>query len=117
MYWRSGNNPYSRSTACLGFTWFFLLTASSIQVTASNAGWPTQPGDAYITMASESIPPFPKRLSGYISKAGHDFWGKPFRSRGNNPRFSGARLAGNTKFPEYNERLFRWRLYDPLAIG
>src|SRR5438034_2411043 len=85
----------------LGIILSMLLTTVldfEAQSKSPNTVWPTQQG-AYTAAASESIPPFPNRLSGYRSKSGQDFWGKPFRSRGTIRIFQGEGWQGIPDFP------------------
>jgi hypothetical protein len=80
--------------------------------------WPTHRG-ANVTTSSESIPLFPKRLSGFISEAGQDFWGKPFPSRGTMRIFQGQSWQGIPDFPNTQNGcssgafMIRWRSANP----
>jgi hypothetical protein len=77
------------------------------------SSWPTENG-AYLAASSETIPVFPKKLNGYRSEDGKDFWGTPFPVKGTMRVFSGERLGGNSKFPQHNERMFSRCFHDSM---
>ena len=115
-----GNKLDSRSKGLtrLGISLSFLLMAFlGGQSKSFGAVWPNQ--GAYITTASESIPPFPNKLSGYTSKTGQDFWGKPFRSKGTIRVFQAAGWQGIPGFPNTMNGcsavlfMIRWRSGNP----
>jgi hypothetical protein len=80
--------------------------------------WPKQKGD-FIATSSDTIPLFPRALSGYLSETGKDFWGKPFSSRGTIRVFRGQDWEGPHDFPSTMNGcaagifMIRWRLSDP----
>jgi hypothetical protein len=99
----------------IAFSNAFEILASSLH---AEPVWPTQRG-ANVTTSSESIPLFPKRLSGFISEAGQDFWGKPFPSRGTMRIFQGQSWQGIPDFPNTQNGcssgafMIRWRSANP----
>jgi hypothetical protein len=106
-----------------GVTAFFLVTAlfslrAEGQRSAARPVWPISKG-VYIATSSESIPLFPRTLSGYRSEDGKDFWNKPFPSRGSVRVFEGGDWQGLQKFPNTMNGcaagvfMIRWRLSDP----
>jgi hypothetical protein len=56
-------------------------SAESIPSKTPRLSWPKNRG-VYLAKSSESIPTFPRALSGFRSELNMDFWGKPFNSRG-----------------------------------
>ncbi len=85
-----------RSTILLIMVLLLLNAAESQQKV--RPAWPKQFG-AYIATSSETIPLFPRALSGYRSKEGKDFWGKPFSAKGTIRVFKGQDWEGISKFP------------------
>jgi len=84
-----------RSTIILVAVLFLLDAAQSQQ---RRPAWPKQFG-AYIARSSETIPLFPRALSGYRFEEGKDFWGKPFSTKGTIRVFKGQDWEGISKFP------------------
>jgi hypothetical protein len=76
------------------------LSTPHAQAQSRNAppSWPKDRG-VYISTSSESIPAFPRTLSGYRSENDKDFWNKPFHSRGTVRIFQGNEWQGLPKFP------------------
>ena len=97
---------------------FFSAFAMLASPSHAQPVWPTQRG-AYVTTSSESIPLFPKRLSGFISEPGQDFWGKPFPSRGTMRIFQGQGWQGIPDFSNTQNGcssgafMIRWRSANP----
>lgn len=104
-------------TVALPIAFFSTITMLTSPSHAQPA-WPTQQG-AYITTSSENIPVFPKKLSGFISEPGQDFWGKPFVSRGTMRIFQGQGWQGILDFPNTQNGcssgafMIRWRSANP----
>jgi hypothetical protein len=104
-------------TACFLATAFFSLGAEA-QRSAARPGWPISKG-VYIATSSESIPLFPRTLSGYRSEDEQDFWNKSFPSRESVRVFEGHDWRGLQKFPltmngcTAGVFMIRWRSSDP----
>jgi hypothetical protein len=111
-----------RGSTIVGLVALAIAFSNALEMVASplhaQPVWPTQPG-ANVTTSSESIPPFPERLSGFISEAGKDFWGKPFPSRGTMRIFQGQSWQGIPNFPNSMNHcgsgafMIRWRSANP----
>jgi hypothetical protein len=76
--------------------------------------WPTQKG-TFTATSDENIPAFPKKMTGYISVAGRDFWGNSFESKGKLRIFQGDDWMGIPDFPNTQNScstgvfMIRWR--------
>lgn len=102
--------------ACLVTAVFVEPGISSPQ--KSRVAWPKKHG-AYVAKSSESIPAFPRTLSGYRSKPNKDFWGESFNSRGALRLFAGKGWTMIEDFP-YTQNgcsagvfMLRWRADHP----
>jgi hypothetical protein len=108
-------------TSLVALSLFAALCASQGQAQRSNAAWPKDKGE-YIATSSESIPTFPRTLSGYRSENDKDFWDKPFLSRGTVRIFQGNEWQGLPKFPNTMNGcssgvfMIRWRLSNPNVL-
>jgi hypothetical protein len=98
------------------------LGASSASAQKSNTPtWPKGKGE-YIATSSETIPPFPRTLSGYRSEKDKDFWDKPFQSKGTVRTFQGNGWQGLPHFPNTMNGcssgvfMIRWRSSDPSVV-
>jgi len=86
-----------------------------------NAVWPKDKGE-YIATSSENIPTFPRRVSGYRSENGKDFWDKPYPSRGTVRIFQGNDWQGLLNFPNTMNGcssgvfMIRWRSTNPSVL-
>jgi hypothetical protein len=95
--------------------------AVAAQAQRSTVEWPKDKG-AYIATSSESIPTFPRTLSGYRSENDKDFWDKPFLSRGTVRIFQGNGWQGLPKFPNTMNGcssgvfMIRWRLSNANVL-
>lgn len=93
------------------------LSATS-QRSTGRPSWPKEKG-AYVAASSETIPAFPRELSGYRSEDGKDFWDKPFPVKGTMRVFQGNGWQGIPKFPSTMNGcssgvfMIRWRSADP----
>jgi len=80
--------------------------------------WP-KPLGTYIAASSETIPPFPRSLSGYRSEEGKDFWNKPFPVKGRIRILQNNGWQGIPNFPHTMNGcssgvfMIRWRSADP----
>ena len=87
-------------------------------LTNSQSAWPQTHGE-YVAGSSESIPNFPKQLSGYRPESGQDFWAHPFRSIGTLRIFEGNDWNGVYQFPntmngcDAGVFMIRWRAANP----
>jgi hypothetical protein len=103
-----------RSTTVLIALLLILSVAESQQ---RKPMWPKQSG-AYIATSSETIPLFPRALSGYRSEEGKDFWNKPFSTKGTIRVFKDQGWQGIWKFPNTMNGcssgvfMIRWRSAD-----
>src|SRR4051812_47717022 len=79
---------------------FILSVAFSVegQRRSRLLSWPKKTG-VYITNSSETIPAFPRILSGYRSENNKDFWGHGFSTRGTIRIFEGHNWEGLSDFP------------------
>ncbi|MCA1600301.1 MAG: hypothetical protein LC776_01205 [Acidobacteria bacterium] len=99
---------------------FLMPVALSTRGQSRKAGlsWPKKVG-AYVAKSSETIPAFPRALSGYRSENNIDFWGNPFDSRGTLRIFDGNGWAGIPDFPNTMNAcsagvfMIRWRAAHP----
>ena len=84
----------------------------------SQPSWPKNQG-VYIASSSETIPIFPRALSGYRSESNKDFWGETFASRGTLRIFDSNGWEGIPDFPSTMNGcsagvfMIRWRSAHP----
>lgn len=80
--------------------------------------WPKNAG-VFVATSSETIPPFPRSLSGYRSENNKDFWNQPFTLRGSLRLFGRDVWEGIPHFPDTMNGcsagvfMVRWRSADP----
>src|SRR5258708_2833803 len=98
-----------------------LLLLGAAQSQQRRPVWLKQSG-AYLAASSETIPLFPRALSGFRSEDGKDFWDKPFKNRGTIRVFQGKDWEGIWKFPNTMNGcssgafMIRWRSADPNVL-
>jgi hypothetical protein len=96
----------------------WLTLSATSQQSPARPTWPKKAG-AYIASSSESLPSFPRELSGYRSEDGKDFWGKPFSVTGTIRVFQGSGWMGIPLFPSTMNGcssgffMIRWRTDSP----
>jgi hypothetical protein len=91
------------------------------QTRRARLSWPRKEG-VYLATSSETIPAFPRALSGYRSEGGKDFWGRPFEIRGTLRVGEGN---GWTEIPDFPNTqngcsagafMIRWRSSSPDVL-
>jgi hypothetical protein len=114
---------FQSARARFAITAFCLVTAllslgAEAQRNAARPVWPISKG-VYIATSSESIPLFPRTLSGYRSEDDKDFWNKPFPLKGSVRVFEAGDWQGLQKFPNTMNGcaagvfMIRWRSSYP----
>lgn len=105
----------------ISFLWSRLRSPKALpenQPSTTRLSWPEEKGE-YIAASSESIPPFPRDLSGYRSAKNRDFWNKPFQATGSIRLFKGDGWRGIPDFPltmngcSAGLFMIRWRSANP----
>ncbi len=80
--------------------------------------WPKKRG-VYVATSSETIPLFPRALSGYRSQSNRDYWDHSFRSTGSIRVFQGSGWTEIPNFPHTMNHcsdgvfMIRWRSANP----
>lgn len=88
------------------------------QLRKTRLSWPRKEG-VYIAKSSETIPAFPRALSGYRSENNKDFWGKAFECEGTIRVFGQQGWTGIPDFPNTMNHcsagvfMIRWRSANP----
>lgn len=91
---------------------------ASSQTRRTRTPWPKKQG-AYVSTSSETIPDFPRALSGYRSEVNTDFWGNSFKTRGSLRVFEGQGWETIYEFPNTQNGcsaglfMIRWRVANP----
>jgi hypothetical protein len=88
------------------------------QSRGGRSSWPKKEG-VYIATSSETIPPFPRIMSGYRATGNKDYWGNPFSIRGTIRVFEGNDWEVISDFPKTMNGcsagvfMMRWRSANP----
>jgi hypothetical protein len=96
----------------------FALPLALSAKTVARPSWPKKLG-VYIASSSETIPLFPRALSGYRSEDNTDFWGHTFATKGSIRIFEGGGWTGIPDFPATMNGcsagvfMIRWRSANP----
>lgn len=113
--------PTVRIVAGLVIAGLVLLVVFSASLSSSipRSPWPKKRG-VYTATSSETIPVFPRALSGFRSKNNKDFWDHTFACRGSIRIFEGGGWTGIPDFPSttngcsHGVFMIRWRSGLPI---
>jgi hypothetical protein len=118
--------PPVRIAASIVVAAVMLMTAFSAGLSSPTARspWPKNKG-LYLAASSETIPVFPRALSGFRSENNKDFWDHTFTCRGSIRVFEGKGWTGVPDFPatmngcSHGVFMIRWRSSLPIesALG
>ena len=105
-----------RIAVAVGTAGYLLAVAisASLSSTIGRLPWPKNKG-VYVVTASETIPLFPRALSGFRSEANKDFWDHSFVCKGSLRVFEGSGWIGIPDFPAtmngcgHGVFMIRWR--------
>ncbi len=102
---------------------FVLLAGFNASLSSPIArSWPKNKG-VYLASSSETIPAFPRTLSGYRTENDKDFWDHTFVCRGSTRVFEGGAWSGIPDFPAtmsgcgHGVFMIRWRSLLPIEFA